>query len=211
MEAQSPRSFISLVRQSILISIWFCLITGLIYPLITTGIANVLFPYQAKGSLISINGKIVGSELIGQNFTKPEYFHPRPSATSTTDSNGKTVPAPYNAANSSGSNSGPTNDSFIKGVKDASDAYRKDNGLAAEVAVPVDAVTASGSGLDPDISIANANIQASRVAKARGITIEQTQDLIRKNTTDRQLGILGEPRVNVLKLNLALDALKPAS
>ncbi len=211
MTLQSRSSIVSLIKPSIILSVWMLLLCGLIYPFITTGIANVLFPYQAHGSLITIDGKVVGSELIGQNFTKPQYFHPRPSATTTTDSNGKTVPAPYNAANSSGSNQGPTNQAFVKGVKDAVEAYRKENGLAADAPVPIDAVTASASGLDPDISIANATLQAPRVAQARRIPVEQVQDLVRQHTTGRQLGILGEPRVNVLKLNLALDATKPAN
>ena len=211
METQTQRSLLSLLRPAIVISLWLCLLTGLIYPLVITGIANVLFPYQAHGSLVIANGKVIGSELIGQTFTRPEYFHPRPSATTTTDKDGKSVPAPYNAASSSGSNAGPTSDSFIKGVKDAAVAYRKENGLAADALVPVDAVTASGSGLDPDISVANANTQAPRVAKARQLSTEQMQASIAKNTTQRQLGLLGEPRVNVLKLNLALDALKKVS
>ncbi len=213
METQSQGSLISLIKPAILVSLWLCLLTGLVYPLLTTGVANILFPAQAQGSLIKLNDKVIGSELIGQNFTKPEYFHPRPSATTTPDPNDstKTVPLPYNAANSGGSNNGPTNESFIKGVKDAVDAYRKENALAADVVVPVDAVTASASGLDPDISIANANIQANRVAQSRNIPVEKIQNLISKNTTNRQLGILGEPRVNVLKLNLALDELKSAS
>lgn len=206
MEAQSRSSLLSLIKPAILISIWMCLLTGLAYPLLTTGVANILFPHQAQGSLITINGKVVGSELIGQNFTKPEYFHPRPSATNTTDTPPK--PSPYNAANSSGSNSGPTKQDFLKSVADAAAAYRKENGLAADALVPVDAITASASGLDPDISIANANLQANRVAQARNVPVAQIQDLIRKNTTGRQLGFLGEERVNVLKLNLALDGKK---
>jgi K+-transporting ATPase ATPase C chain len=208
MDTQS-RSLVSLLRPSILVSLWLCLLTGLAYPLLTTGIANVLFPYQAQGSLITVHGTVIGSELIGQNFTRPDYFHPRPSATTTTDNTGKTVDSPYNAANSSGSNAGPTNATFLKTVRDRTVAYRQENGLSGNTPVPVDAITASASGLDPDISLANANLQAARVAKARNIPIEQVQDLIRKTTTGRQLGILGEPRINVLKLNQALDAQKP--
>lgn len=210
MEAQSQRSLFSLIRPAILISLWFCLVTGLLYPLLTTGIATALFPYQAHGSLILSNGNVMGSELIGQNFTKPEYFHPRPSATTSTDSTGKTIPTPYNAASSSGSNAGPTNEQLIQAVKTRVEAYRRENALAAETPVPVDAVTASASGLDPDISLANATLQANRVAQARNLPVDRVRDLIRKNTTGRQLGILGEPRVNVLKLNLALDALRSA-
>jgi K+-transporting ATPase ATPase C chain len=207
METQPQRSFFSLVRPAILLSLWLFLVTGVIYPLVVTGVANAILPYQAQGSLIKVNDKVVGSELIGQNFTKPQYFHPRPSATMTTDP--KPKPAPYNAANSSGSNSGPTNDGFVKGIKDGSAAYRKENGLTDQETVPIDAVTASGSGLDPDISLANANLQAKRVAQARNLTVAQVQELIAKNTVGRQFGLLGEERVNVLKLNLALDALKP--
>jgi len=208
-QTQPERSFFSLVRPAILLSLWLCLVTGVVYPLVTTGIANAIFPYQAQGSLLkNAQGQVVGSELIGQNFTKPQYFHPRPSATMTTDT--KPKPAPYNAANSSGSNSGPTNDGFIKGIKDGSAAYRKENGLTDQETVPIDAVTASGSGLDPDISLANANLQAKRVAQARHIPVATVQDLIAKNTLGRQFGFLGEERVNVLKLNIALDALKPA-
>jgi len=210
METQT-RSLFSLIRPAILVSLWFCLLTGLVYPLVTTGIANLIFPYQAQGSLIAVNGKIIGSELIGQNFTKPEYFHPRPSVTTATDNNGKSVDTPYNAANSVGSNAGPTNAAFLKTVSDRIAAYRQENSLPENTTIPVDAITASGSGLDPDISLANANLQAARIAQVRKIPVAQVQDLIDKNTAGRQLGILGEPRVNVLKLNLALDALKPAN
>jgi K+-transporting ATPase ATPase C chain len=153
--------------------------------------------------LVTVNGKVIGSELIGQNFAAPKYFHPRPSATTKTGTTDKADP--YNAAQSGASNYGPTNKKLIDGVKDAVAAYRKENGLAADTQVPVDAVTASASGLDPDISIANANLQASRVAKARNIPLTEVQKLISKNTIKRQWGFLGEPRVNVLKLNLALD------
>lgn len=203
MTVQSRSSFVSLLIPAITLSIWMMVLCGLIYPLLTTGVANLIFPVQAQGSLITSNGKVVGSELIGQSFSAPKYFHPRPSATTKTGTTDK--PQPYNAAQSSGSNLGPTNKSFVKGVKDAADAYRKENGLAANIPVPVDAVTASASGLDPDISVANANLQVSRVASARNIPVAKVQELVRKNTTGRQLGILGEPRINVLKLNLALD------
>ncbi len=207
MTVQPRSSFVrSLLIPAITIALWMILLCGVIYPLLVTGVANLLFPYQAQGSLISINHKVVGSELIGQNFTAPKYFHPRPSATNTTDTPPK--PAPYNAASSGASNYGPTNKKLIDGVKDAVAAYRKENGLAANAPVPVDAVTASASGLDPDISPANANLQAPRVAKARNMPLTEVQQLIGKNTKGRQFGLLGEPRVNVLKLNLALDGAK---
>jgi K+-transporting ATPase ATPase C chain len=179
------------------------LIGGLAYPLLTTLVANLIFPYQAQGSLVVKNGKVVGSELIGQRFTSPRYFHPRPSATLTTDG---TKPDPYNAAFSLGSNLGPTNEALISEVRKRAEAYRRENGLPNDAKVPVDAVTASGSGLDPDISLANADLQASRVAQARGLPVSQVKHLIDRHTTGRQLGFLGEPRVNVLELNLALDA-----
>lgn len=209
MAVQSRSSFVSLLIPAITLSIWLMVLCGLIYPLLTTGIANLIFPYQAQGSLITSNGKVVGSELIGQQFSAPKYFHPRPSATTKTGTTDK--PQPYNAAQSSASNNGPTNKSFIKGVKDAADAYRKENGLKPTDLVPVDAVTASGSGLDPDISVANANLQVARVAKARNIPLAKVQELVHHYTQGRQWGFLGEPRVNVLKLNLALDGAKTSS
>ena len=183
----------------------FMLVGGLAYPLLTTLVANVLFPYQAQGSLIERNGQVVGSELIGQQFTSPRYFHPRPSATLTTDG---TKPDPYNAAFSLGSNLGPTNKVLISEVRKRAEAYRKENGLPGDARVPVDAVTASGSGLDPDISVANADLQAARVAEERGLPESEVRRLIEQKTEGRQLGLLGEPRVNVLELNLALDALR---
>jgi K+-transporting ATPase ATPase C chain len=205
-----PRSgFTSLFIPAITTALWFIVLCGLIYPLVTTVVANVIFPYQANGSLITLNNKVIGSELIGQNFTSPKYFHPRPSATTKNGTTDK--PDPYNAAQSGASNYGPTNKKLIDGVKDAIAAYRKENGLAADTLVPVDAVTASGSGLDPDISIANANIQAERVAKARNISLPDMQNLVFHHTQGRQIGFLGESRVNVLKLNLALDRFKAAS
>jgi K+-transporting ATPase ATPase C chain len=167
--------------------------------LATTLASNLLFPDQARGSLIRQGERVVGSRLIGQAFTSPRYFHPRPSATS---------PEPYNAALSGGSNLGPTNAKLIQAVQERVRQYRRENGLAEGTPVPVDAVTASASGLDPDISLANAQLQAPRVAKARGIPLERVQRLIQAHTRPRQLGVLGEPRVNVLELNLALDDLR---
>jgi potassium-transporting ATPase KdpC subunit len=173
----------------------FTVLTGLVYPLAVTGVAQVAFRDRANGSLVRRGGTIVGSRLIGQTFTKPGYFHPRPSAAGTG----------YDAASSSGSNDGPTNPVFLREVHQRVVAYRKENHLAAGAAVPVDAVTASASGLDPDISIANARIQARRVAGARGLPLAKVLDLVDANTDGRGLGFLGEPGVNVLELNLALD------
>jgi potassium-transporting ATPase KdpC subunit len=174
------------------------IVLGIVYPLAVTGIAQVAFHDKAEGSLVKQDGKVVGSRWIGQQFTKPRYFHPRPSAAGDKG---------YDASLSLGSNLGPTNPDLLKAVKERVAAYRKDNGLAADAKVPVDAVTASGSGLDPDISVANARIQAARVAEARGLSVDQVLGLVKDNTDPRALGFLGEPGVNVLELNLALDKL----
>jgi K+-transporting ATPase ATPase C chain len=180
-------------------------ITGLAYPLGMTGLAQLLFPRQANGSLIEKDGKVIGSELIGQNFTDARYFHGRPSATTDTDPNdpSKTVPAPYNASNSGGSNAGPTSKSLIERVTQDADKLKAENPSAP---APVDLVTTSASGLDPHISPAAAYFQAPRVAQARGISEERLRDFVSQNIEGRSLGILGEPKVNVLKLNLSLDA-----
>ncbi|HYA17787.1 MAG TPA: potassium-transporting ATPase subunit KdpC [Bryobacteraceae bacterium] len=186
---------LSELKPAILITIVLTVLTGILYPLAMTGAAQVLFPHQANGSLIEQNGKVIGSELIGQNFAKPEYFHPRPSAAG---SNG------YDATASGGSNLGPTNPALNDRLTKDAAQFRKDNPDFTGP-IPADAITASGSGLDPEISPANAFAQASRVAKARGMSLDKVENLIRANTEGRQLGVLGEPRVNVLKLNLALD------
>jgi K+-transporting ATPase ATPase C chain len=195
------------LKQSILIFLVILVICGLAYPLAMTEVAGVLFPKQAHGSLIEHDGKVVGSELIGQAFTKSEYFHGRPSATTDTDPNDptKTVPAPYNAANSGASNAAPTAKSLVSDVSDRVEALKQEN-PDARVPIPVDLVTASGSGLDPDISPAAAEYQVPRVAAARKMSEDDVRRLVGANTQGRTFGLLGEARVNVLKLNLALDA-----
>ncbi len=194
------------IRPAIVMIVGMTVITGLAYPLAMTGVAQILFHHQANGSLIERDGKVIGSALIGQNFASEKYFHGRPSATTDTDPNDatKTVPAPYNAGNSSGSNLGPTSKALVDRVKD--DAAK----LAAEnpgVPVPVDLVTTSASGLDPDITPAAALFQIPRVAKARGLQPDAVRQLVDAHTSGRVLGVIGEPHVNVLRLNLALDAL----
>jgi K+-transporting ATPase ATPase C chain len=194
------------IRPAIVMIVGMTIITGLIYPLGMTGISQVLFHHQANGSLIERDGKVIGSSLIGQNFTSEKYFHGRPSATTDTDPNDatKTVPAPYNAANSSGSNLGPTSKALVDRVTE--DAAK----LAAEnpgVPVPVDLVTTSASGLDPDITPAAALFQVPMVAKARGLREDAVRQLVEAHIAGRVIGVIGEPHVNVLELNLALDAL----
>ena len=193
------------IRPAILILVLLTLITGLAYPLAMTAIAGVVFPKQAEGSLIERDGKVIGSALIGQEFKDDKYFHGRPSATTTADPADatKTVPAPYNAANSSGSNLGPTSKALNDRVKEDVDKLKAEN---ASAQVPVDLVTTSGSGLDPDISPEGALFQVPRVAKARNLPEDRVRQLVADNTSGRLGGLLGEIRVNVLELNLALDA-----
>ena len=191
---------LSELKPAILITILFTVLTGILYPLAVTGIAQGIFPRQANGSLIEHNGKVIGSELIGQNFSKPEYFHPRPSAAG----NG------YDAANSSGSNLGPTNQALADRLTKDAAQFRKDNPDFTGP-IPSDAITASASGLDPEITPANAMAQSARVAKARGVSADAVAKLVADNTQQRDIGVLGEPRVNVLKLNLALDSSMPAA
>ena len=195
-------------RPAIVLFVLFTALTGVAYPLAMTGIAQKLFPRQANGSLIEKDGKVIGSSLIGQNFSSAQYFHGRPSATTDTDPNDatKTVPAPYNAANSGGSNAGPTAKSLIDRVKDDTAKLKAENPNAS---VPVDLVTTSASGLDPHISPAAAEFQVPRVAKARGLQEEAVRQLVAAHTDGRTLGFIGEPVVNVLELNLALDAQAP--
>jgi K+-transporting ATPase ATPase C chain len=203
------------LRPALLSVLSLTLLTGALFPLMLFVIARPLFPAQAKGSLITLDGVVIGSELIGQNFTSPAYFHPRPSAAG----------AGYDAAASGGTNLGPANpklkdgapddsktadaDESFAGVRQLTEEYRKQNVLAPEVAVPIDAVTRSGSGLDPHISPANAALQIARVSQARGLSIEVVRSLVSRHTRSRQFGILGEPRVTVLSLNLELDRTAP--
>jgi potassium-transporting ATPase KdpC subunit len=194
------------IRPAILMIIVMTVITGLIYPLGMTGLAQLFFPHQANGSLVERDGKVIGSTLIGQNFTSAKYFHGRPSATTEPDPKdpSKTIPVPYAADNSSGSNLGPTNQALIDRVKGDAAKLAKEN---PGTPIPVDLVTTSGSGLDPDITPAAALFQVSRVAKARHIDPDKLRELVDEQTRDRYLGIIGEKRVNVLELNLALDQL----
>jgi K+-transporting ATPase ATPase C chain len=194
------------IRPAIVVLVALTLITGLAYPLAMTGIAEVLFPRQAQGSLIEQDGKVIGSALIGQVFTDDKYFHGRPSATTAPDPNDstKTVPAPYNAANSGGSNLGPSNKALIDRVQSDIDTLKKENPNAP---VPQDLVTTSASGLDPHISPDAALFQVPRIAKARNLPEDRVRQLVADNTEGRLFGLLGEPRVNVLQLNLALDHL----
>jgi len=194
------------LRPAIVLVVALTLITGLIYPLAMTGLAQVLFPVPANGSLIEGDGRVIGSALIGQLFTADRYFHGRPSATTAPDPQdaAKTVDAPYNAANSGGSNLGPTSKALIERVKAALATLRAENSASP---VPIDLVTTSGGGLDPHISPEAAFFQVPRVAKARNISREQLLELVNQHIEARTLGLLGEPRVNVLELNLALDGL----
>jgi potassium-transporting ATPase KdpC subunit len=193
------------IRPAIVMIVVMTAITGIIYPLGITGLAQLIFPHQANGSLIERGDTVIGSELIGQNFTSDKYFHGRPSATSEPDPNDstKTVATPYAADNSAGSNLGPTAQPLIDRVKDDTAKLHAENPAAP---VPVDLVTTSASGLDPDITPAGALFQVPRVAKARGMSEDALTKLVADHTVERTFGVLGEPRVNVLALNLALDA-----
>ena len=192
------------IRPAIVFIVALTLITGLVYPLAMTGIAQVIFPHRAQGSIVERDGTVVGSALIGQQFTSEKYFHGRPSATNTPDPNDptKNVDAPYNAANSGGSNLGPTNKALIDRISDDVEKLKAENPSAS---VPIDLVTTSGSGLDPDVSPEAALFQVPRVAKARDLPEERVRQLVEDHVEGRTIGLLGEPRVNVLQLNLALD------
>lgn len=193
---------LKLLRPALGLTLFFLVVIGFAFPFAIYGVAQAMFPHQANGSMIVRNGETVGSELIGQNFSGPEFFHLRPSAAG----NG------YDAANSGGTNLGPTSDKLINGVADGSflgvrqlaAQYRTENGMSADAVVPVDAVTRSGSGLDPHISVLNARVQAPRVARENGITLDEVDGLIEKETEPRFAAIFGEPCVNVLKLNLSI-------
>ncbi len=208
------RQLLIAIRSTLVLLVVF----GLVFPLVITALARIAFPHQAGGSLVGARGRVIGSELIGQDFTSPGYFHPRPSAAG----------SGYDAANSGGTNLGPTSEKLVRGshrkasngkedpssfegIADLAAAYRRENGLPTNALVPPDAVTRSASGLDPDISPANAYLQVPRVARARYLREDRVRGLVTANVTGRQLGFLGEPRVNVLKLNRALDALAAAS
>jgi potassium-transporting ATPase KdpC subunit len=192
------------LRPAFSILLLLTLITGVAYPFAITGLAQMLFPHAANGSLIERDGKVVGSSLIGQNFVSARYFHARPSATSTADPADatKTIDAPYNAASSSGSNLGPGSTALKEAIAGRAAAY-------GQGPVPADLVTASGSGLDPHVSPAAARFQVERVAQARGLPVEAVQRLVETQIEGRDLGVIGQPRVNVLALNLALDKIKP--
>jgi len=189
------RAFVRQLVPSILAVVVFTVITGLVYPLVVTGVSQVAFRSKANGSLVKVDGVVVGSKLLGQSFAEPKYFHPRPSAAG----------EGYDGLSSSASNLGPTNPDFLATVQKRIDDYRTENGLAADQSVPVDAVTASGSGLDPEISVANARLQAARIAKARNMSVDDVLRLVDAHTSQRQWGFLGEAGVNVLELNLALE------
>lgn len=187
------------IRPAIILTLFLCVLTGVIYPGIVTGLAQLLFPWQADGSQVASGGRVIGSALIGQPFSRPEYFHPRPSAAG----------AGYDATASAGTNKGPTDrklaDTLIAGAVEK--VVHEDGAVRGRI--PADMVTASGSGLDPHISPANADLQVARVARARGISVDTVRAVLRRHTEGRQLGFLGEPRVNILLLNLALDSLAP--
>jgi K+-transporting ATPase ATPase C chain len=197
------------IRPAILMIVAMTVLTGLVYPLGMTGIAQIVFPHQANGSLIEKDGKVIGSSLIGQNFTSDKYFHGRPSATTEPDpkDSTKTVATPYAADNSAGSNAGPTAKSLIERVTGDAKTLKEEN---SSVPVPVDLVTTSASGLDPDITPAGALFQVPRVAKARGLAEDRVRQLVAEHTQGRLFGLIGEPHVNVLELNLALDGLAAA-
>lgn len=188
------KALIDSLKPALLATLFFTLLLGMIYPLFLTGVGQLFFHRAANGSMmLDKNKQAIGSEWIGQNFTRPEYFHPRPSQ------------ADYDAAHSAASNLGPTSQKLIDALKERATAYRRENKLAAERLIPADAVTSSASGLDPHISVANALLQAPRIASARGISEDMVKKILEKHTEGPFLGLFGEPRINVLKINLALN------
>ncbi len=189
----------NLLRPAIVLTLLLCAVTGLVYPGVVTGLAQLLFPRQANGSMVEVGGRVVGSELIGQPFTKPEYFHPRPSAAG----------QGYDAAASAGTNKGPTDRKLADTVIAGNVARAVEEDGATRGKIPADMVTASASGLDPHISPANAELQVARVARARGVSPDRVREVLREHTEGRQFGFFGEPRVNVLLLNLTLDSVAP--
>jgi len=193
------RALIRQIRPALMMTLVFTLICGVAYPLLSTAIGQTAFSDKANGSLIRRDGVVVGSKLLGQSFAAPKYFHPRPSAAG----------AGYDGSASSGSNLGPLSADLLQAVAQRAASYRQENGLADDALVPVDAVTSSASGLDPHISIANARLQVARVARERGLDIDVVESLVTKHTDGRDLYVLGDPGVNVVELNLALDALSP--
>ena len=195
------KAFLKELWTSILATVVLCIVVSGIYPILIWGVGQLLFPHQANGSLVERNGQILGSELLAQGFSGAKYFHPRPSAAGTG----------YDPLNSGGSNLGPTSQKLIDGVKANATQYRQENGLPPEAVVPADSVTASGSGLDPHISLQNAQLQIPRVAKERGLTEELIRGEVAKATDNPLLGLGGDPGVKILKLNLALDALTQKS
>ncbi len=201
-EERGRRALLRQFRPAIVLTILLTVLLGLLYPIVTTGVAQVLFPSQANGSLVTVNGKQIGSKLIGQYWTQPQYFHGRPSVTV----NLQGTPAPYEADNSGGSNLGPTNSQLVSTVQQRIAALKKENpDVPAGTPIPADLVESSASGLDPNISVAGAYYQIPRIAKARGMTQEAVRHLIDTHVEGRFLGLFGEPRLNVLELNLALD------
>jgi potassium-transporting ATPase KdpC subunit len=201
MAITSPAAVRTHLRPAIVLTLLLCVITGFVYPGIVTGLAQLFFPWQAHGSLVTASGRVVGSALIGQPFTKPEYFHPRPSAAG----------AGYDATASAGTNKGPTDRRLAGTLVAGAVATAVEEDGAVRGHVPSDMATASASGLDPDISPANAELQVARVARARNVPADSIRAILRRHTAGRQFGFFGEPRVNVLLLNLALDSLVPAS
>lgn len=193
-----------ILRPALALTVFLFISTGIVFPLVVTGLAQVVFPAQASGSLVVRDGRVIGSSLIGQNFTKDRYFHPRPSAAG----------AGYDANNSSGTNLGPTNPKLLNGVEgfdgveQLASKYRQVNGLSADTQLPADAVTRSASGLDPHISVRNAELQCSRVARARGMSEDELRSMVQATVEPRFLGVFGEPRINVLQLNLRLDQVR---